>query len=532
MPIIQKRWTTQPPPGTAIDWSHPLARGLVSALVNGFDAAIGRTSGFSPVGFTQSGVTERGGMPYDESSDVAEVTLVGHHKYTSDNGDYSGHTYGFYTSGGANSDIGIAYGVISVSVADIYGVRRDNANGTTILEADVALPYEAVWACTGTLGAAGSALTYKNGLPFAASIARAGTGTFSKNPLRAHYKGGASSTGKEFAWAYRYARILTPDEIYRISTDPYQIFEPYEEWVPVSAGGGVVISATPGDAVASGPLAQINQARLIAGTPGNAAADGVVAKIDQARRIDATPGNAAADGVTAQINQARLIAAGPGNAVADGVTAQIITTGAVVIDCTPGNAVADGVTAKIDQARLIAATPGNAVAAGVDALISTATDVVINAAPGNAVAAGITAGITANVLILATPGNAVAAGVDASITNGDVAPTAAGWYDDEKPKRKKRFFAEVDGKLLVYGTAKAAANALNRKTDPEEQATSPEAPKPDVEIDLPAVEAFAERTGQTEDYKTALNNKHLEAILKMFSDMEDEDDVEMLLMSL
>lgn len=305
-------------------------------------------------------------------------------------------------------------------------------------------------------------------------------------------------------------------------------------WVPVSAGGGVVISATPGDAVASGPLAQINQARLIAGTPGNAAADGVVAKIDQARRIDATPGNAAADGVTAQINQARLIAAGPGNAVADGVTAQIITTGAVVIDCTPGSAVADGVTAKIDQARLIAATPGNAVAAGVDALISTATDVVINAAPGNAVAAGITAGITANVLILATPGNAVAAGVDASITNGDVAPTAAGWYDDEKPKRKKRFFAEVDGKLLVYGTAKAAANALNRKADPEpaEQATSPEAPKPDVEIDLPAVEAFANRTGQTEDYKTALNNKHLEAILKMFSDMEDEDDVEILLMSL
>lgn len=120
----------------------------------------------------------------------------------------------------------------------------------------------------------------------------------------------------------------------------------------------------------------------------------------------------------------------------------------------------------------------------------------------------------------------------AAFTN--VTTTAAGWYDD-KPKRKKRFVAEVDGKLLVYGSAQAAAKALNnRKADPEaiEQSASPEKPTPDIEVDLPTVEAFAQRTGQAEDYKTALNNKHLEAILKMFSDMEDEDDVEMLLMSL
>lgn len=191
-------------------------------------------------------------------------------------------------------------------------------------------------------------------------------------------------------------RKLSGQELQRLRQSPYQLLTPRRIWVPVSAGGGVVISAT--------------------------------------------PGNAAADGVTAQINQARLISAGPGNAVADGVTAQIITTGAVVIDCTPGNAVADGVTAKVDQARLIAATPGNAVAAGVDALISTATDVVINATPGNAVAAGVTAGITANVLILATPGNAVAAGVDASVTNGDVAASRGGgfWMPSVQARKRKK----------------------------------------------------------------------------------------------
>ena len=40
-----------------------------------------------------------------------------------------------------------------------------------------------------------------------------------------------------------------------------------------------------------------------------------------------------------------------------------------------------------------------------------------------------------------------------------VAPTVAGGYDD-KPRRKKRFVVEQDGKLLVFGSARAAVEAL------------------------------------------------------------------------
>jgi hypothetical protein len=116
------------------------------------------------------------------------------------------------------------------------------------------------------------------------------------------------------------------------------------------------------------------------------------------------------------------------------------------------------------------------------------------------------------------------------VVSTPVAPTVAGGYDD-KPKRKKRFVVEQDNKLLVFGSARAAVEALGQQKAIEAVAIEPpteEALAP--EISLPAVQAYAEVRGLVDDYQAALRNRHYLALIAMFQDMRDEEDVELLLM--
>lgn len=138
-------------------------------------------------------------------------------------------------------------------------------------------------------------------------------------------------------------------------------------------------------------LEQANTNVTISATPGNAVADGVTAAIDQKRSIGTATGNAVANGATAAIDAARVIGTATGNAVADGTAATV--NAARVISTGVGNAVADGVTSTINQARTVLTTTGNAVADGISASITNSTDVVISTTPGNAVADGVTASI-------------------------------------------------------------------------------------------------------------------------------------------
>lgn len=112
-----------------------------------------------------------------------------------------------------------------------------------------------------------------------------------------------------------------------------------------------------------------------------------------------------------------------------------------------------------------------------------------------------------------------------------VAPTVAGGYDDDKPKRNKRFVVEQDGKLLVFGSARAAVKALGQQKAIEAVAVEPPAEEVAVaEISLPAVQAYAVVRGLVDDYQAALRNRHYLALIAMFRDMRDEEDVELLLM--
>jgi len=91
---------------------------------------------------------------------------------------------------------------------------------------------------------------------------------------------------------------------------------------------------------------------------------------------------------------------------------------------------------------------------------------------------------------------------------------------------------EQDNKLLVFGSARAAVEALGQQKAIEAVAVEP--PTDEVaevaEISLPAVQAYAEVRGLVDNYRAALRNRHYLALIAMFRDMRDEEDVELLLM--
>jgi hypothetical protein len=112
---------------------------------------------------------------------------------------------------------------------------------------------------------------------------------------------------------------------------------------------------------------------------------------------------------------------------------------------------------------------------------------------------------------------------------GDLRGGGAGGYDDDKPKPKRRFVVERNGKLVVYASQAAALRALQAE---EAQQPAQEAAQ---EVALPIVQAYAEVAGRLDEYNAAYNSRHFEQLLALFDQMRaqlDEEDVEMLLLSL
>lgn len=130
-------------------------------------------------------------------------------------------------------------------------------------------------------------------------------------------------------------------------------------------------------------------------------------------------------------------------------------------------------------------------------------------------------------------------GASASIT-GDNGQTGGGGYDD---KPKKRYFVEKDGKLLVFSTPTAAIGQVQDKPEPVKQPKNakkvkaisiylPPENEPEEVIDLGAVQEYARIAGLIEQYNAAYNSARYEALIALFEQMRDEEEVEMLLMAL
>jgi len=240
---------------------------------------------------------------------------------------------------------------------------------------------------------------------------------------------------------------------------------------------------------------------------------------------------------TEQANQPALPFSGymAGWTAATGVAfSAALTEGADVLAAQVAVSVAASL-AQTEGADVLAAAVGPQVAAS--AALSEGADVLsAQASPVVASSASLSEG--ADVLAAAVSLSAGALQFSADIAEGadvlaaQVGTTAVGggYDDDDKPKRKRRFVVERNGKLVVYASQAAALQALEDASGAAQEPAQ-EADQPEV-VDLPALQAYAELAGRLEDYTAAYNSRHFEQLMALFDQMQqDEEDIEMLLLA-
>lgn len=101
----------------------------------------------------------------------------------------------------------------------------------------------------------------------------------------------------------------------------------------------------------------------------------------------------------------------------------------------------------------------------------------------------------------------------------------AGGYDDA-PK-KKRYFVKHKEQLFVFDSRKAADKAMRRFQADEDAEV-----KPALAVSLPVVAEYAEVSGKIDSYNAAYNSAQYAQLLALFEQMQDEEDIELLLLSL
>jgi hypothetical protein len=95
-------------------------------------------------------------------------------------------------------------------------------------------------------------------------------------------------------------------------------------------------------------------------------------------------------------------------------------------------------------------------------------------------------------------------------------PTVAGGYDD---KRKKRFVVKVGNRLVEYGSADAAARALD---------DTPSAPL--AEVPIRTIKAQARVFSAEQKIQDLFRQQDFEAMFSLYEQMQEDDDAEALLM--
>lgn len=300
-------------------------------------------------------------------------------------------------------------------------------------------------------------------------------------------------------------------------------------WSGTTATTNNVISATPGAWTWAGTTAATTQ--LISHSVGVWTWAGTTATTSQL--IAATVGTWSWAGTTATTNQALNTA--PGSWVWSGTTA---TLGAGAVNATPGAWGWAGTTASTSQlinASVGAwswsgstATTNSAINAGVGAYSWAGTTATTNQVIASSVGAWSWSGTTADVQQLVTIGQSVGAwgwsGTTATIGLVDV--SAAGGYGG---RQKKKYIVKHGDQLLVFTDKQSAIQVLTQQALPAKK--KPRAlPKPEEIVSLHIAKEVADSRGKTDQFTTDLDSKRYEALVALFEQLRDEEEIELLLL--
>lgn len=116
--------------------------------------------------------------------------------------------------------------------------------------------------------------------------------------------------------------------------------------------------------------------------------------------------------------------------------------------------------------------------------------------------------------------------------SGQSQTTGGGGYEDDKPKRKKRYVVEVDGKLVAFSSRQMALQALNAGDDAQPAQPPKKAAQPLFSVSLDDVRKLAAEREALAQFQAQIEKMRYDALLKMYEDWQDEQDIEDLLMAL
>lgn len=368
--IIPSRrvWTRQPQRLAVIDWSNPLALGIIAMQ----DARTGRD------------VIRGGGTLYNTASITSSVSEKGVGTNYNQNQidfpvgpDLSSNTEGTILFLGA-----LKSGTWNVATINHgMSVRRYNSQLCFGHGSNVAGYGVTAWTgisafCGAWRGSTAASSAFLDGKKLTNSYSSSGdTAVFATSTLGGARVGDRSSStywASACLLSIRWSRALTDSELALVSANPWQIFKPRTRRtiIDLGASGGLSLTATVGVADASAFSANVDLQRIFPASLASAAAAGFSANIDLRRNVLATRGDASAFGYLAGVDLRRSIIAALGAAVASGYDATVELAGALNIPASLGVAQASGRQANVNLSFDLSATPGSAAAIGLSASIS------------------------------------------------------------------------------------------------------------------------------------------------------------------
>lgn len=106
----------------------------------------------------------------------------------------------------------------------------------------------------------------------------------------------------------------------------------------------------------------------------------------------------------------------------------------------------------------------------------------------------------------------------------------AGDYDDKPKRSKRRYVVEIDGRLHAFSRKADALQALNSSQPAKSQKkAAPVEAKPVVTVSLQEIKQLADQRQQVAQYEAQLQAMRYEALLRLYEEMRDEQDIEELL---
>jgi hypothetical protein len=458
----------KPPLGASINWSHPLARGLVSALLfNDGGTAVGHRlrdlvapsrhvrcgsasqNDLSPRdGFRGRGLyqpSEAAGSTAQNPNYVDAVSIAAGSDFSDfiafDLHSTEGSNPGWWRSaGGGGTTFHIMQGASSLRP----WIRW---NGTDILQpssgaAPPATGYQTIGI---SVRSSVNVAAYINGTGAHTATHSTATPAFDINPIGFQSGEGERPVGVWQAF-YVWTRALSQAEHIALYLDPYAMLARPRRVVARIPGGAAAYSldAAPGAVSLAGIAAGLIADRVVAGDPGAVTLAGQVAGLIADRSLNAEPGTVATLGIAASLTADRMLAADPGAVTINGIAAAVLAdrviiaapgavtlagiladlvyqpAGAYSLNAEPGGITITGAAAGLIADRLLAADPGAIVITGTSAQIG--RDLALAASPGAVAVAGSAAGLLADRAIGASPGAVLLAGILAALTGPNDQP--------------------------------------------------------------------------------------------------------------